>query len=76
MAHATGSNPYILNPYDRDILPGTTTGGKLYMNAIAEEKDEANKFSLSTVAIHDLRNALSSAASKYGWGALMNAIPT
>ena len=58
MAAPATTNPYILNPYEGDILPGTTMGGKLYMTCIAEEKDESKHFSLSSVEIHNARTAL------------------
>jgi len=62
------------NPYRADIDINTAEGRKLW-NKATEGLDLDNCYDLSQEKIHDFKEALDKANSKFAWGGVINAIP-
>ena len=73
--NVTAENPYVINPYYGNIFPGTAAGAKLYSTATRGVNGD-KKFDLTPENAINIRTATQQAASLYGWGELVSAIPT
>ncbi len=72
---AAQPNPYLLNPFEGKILPGTAAGSKLYLTATKEEQDKSKRFSLTALDQTEFRASLELATQSFGWGAIVTAVP-
>ena len=63
----------ILNPYQGNILPGTTSGAKLYMAATKGIDDESKGPALSLDNALEIKEHCMKASHMYGWEGLINA---
>ena len=63
-------NPYIVCPYDGEILPGTAEGSKLYLNA-TKSVDEEKRFALTIENALTIKSQLAQAAQKFGWSSVV-----
>ena len=59
-------NPYIVCPYDGEILPDTAEGSKLYLNA-TKSVEEDKRFALTIKNALTIKSQLALAAQKFSW---------
>ena len=63
---ATVDNPYVTNPYHGNILPGTSTGSKLYL-AATKQLEESKRLDLSIENAIAIKSAITQASNNFGW---------
>jgi hypothetical protein len=63
---------YILNPYQGNILPGTTGGAKLYLAATKGITEESKRLQLSLDNALEIKEHCLKASHTFGWETLIN----
>ena len=66
---------YNLNQYDGNINPSTTEGLNFSLKA-TEEKKQDSQIKISQLNVQFIMNSFSSDARKFGWGILVNVVPS